>query len=127
MHELHDYRAFTDPGSYTLHGTVAHIADHKNTRDVGLQQTRVSIQGPRLGPLAIAEKIRARQYETTLIALDKVAQPRRAGLRSDKDKQAGGGKLLRLARAPALDGDSRETLFAVHRDEAGLRPNLNLR
>ncbi len=70
MDELHRNRSFADSGSYPLHRTVAHVADGKETGNIGLQQEGIAVERPSFGALPVSNEIGACQEETALVALD---------------------------------------------------------
>src|SRR5688572_20567452 len=46
MHKLHGDSAFSHGRSHTLYRTVPHIPNRKYSRDIGLEQVRVTIEIP---------------------------------------------------------------------------------
>ena len=46
MDELYNNSAFADARGHTLDGTVADVADDKNSGDIGFEQARIAVEGP---------------------------------------------------------------------------------
>jgi len=44
--ELYNNSAFADARGDTLDGTVADVADDKNSGDIGFEQARIAVEGP---------------------------------------------------------------------------------
>src|SRR5260370_37667785 len=74
VHELNDDGAFADAGSDALHRAMPHIAYDKNSRHVGLQQTRIAIVQPGQWPLHVAMNVRTDNSEAALVAIDARAE-----------------------------------------------------
>ena len=66
MNELHSHRALAHAGGYALHRTVADISHGKQAGNIGLQQKRIAVERPPLGPLSIAYQIRAGQDKAVI-------------------------------------------------------------
>src|SRR5271168_3648294 len=118
MHELDYHRSLAHAGSHALHRAVPHVAHNKNPRNVRFQQSRVAVERPGSGALAVAKKIGTGEHESPLIAFNQSGEPFRPRLRSDKNKQAGGGNLLADALGPARNSDAGQPRLAVHLDHA---------
>src|SRR5580692_1577137 len=126
VHELDDDGAFADPGSYALYGAVAHVADDKDARNIGFEQPRIAVERPGSGAFAIAQKVGPGEDEAALIALDQVAEPFGARLRTNKYEEAGSGKLVSRSGALAEHGDASKPCFSTNFDDRRLGPDFDL-
>src|SRR5580704_12305009 len=105
---------------------MTHVADDEDSRHAGFEKTGVAIERPGIWSLPITQQIRARQNETSLIALDQVAQPFGTRLRANKNEQAAGREFLRLADRTSTNGDGVKTGVSVHLGNDGLWPNIDV-
>jgi hypothetical protein len=86
MDKLHDHGAFANAGSDSFDGTVTHVAYGENARHASFEETRIAIEGPGRGSFSTAEQVGSREDEPALIALNQIAQPSGAWLRSDENE-----------------------------------------
>src|SRR5882762_1616274 len=126
MDELHCDRAFADAGSHAFDGTMSHIANRENTRDICLKQERVAVQGPTLGLLPVANEIGTSQQETAVVSFDQVSQPLGARLSSDKNKHRTCRNPLNLICVRTQNGDLFQMRGPMHFLYAGMRPQLDV-
>src|SRR5271166_1040100 len=97
MNELHRDRSFTDSGSDSLDGTVAHITHRKNAGNISLEQEGIAIESPAFRPLPVTDQVRTGQQESALVPLDDASQKIRPRQLSNNDKHRTGRHTLRLA------------------------------
>src|SRR5271165_2053072 len=126
MNKLDSHRALADSRGHALDGTVAHVADCKDTGNVRLQEKRIAVENPAFRPLPAQHHIEPSQNESALVAFDQARQPVRLGQSSDEDKHDASGHMLNLVGVGAEYGDSFEMFFAMNLGYAGVRPNLNI-
>jgi hypothetical protein len=86
MDKLDDHSAFANAGSDSLDGTVTHITYGENSGNARFEKTGVAIEGPARGSLPIAEQVGSRENESALVAMNQIAQPFGAWLRSDENE-----------------------------------------
>jgi hypothetical protein len=86
MDKLDDHGAFANAGGHSLDRTVTHVAYGENSGHARFEETRIAIEGPRRGSLPIAEQVGSREDESTLVAMNQIAQPFGAWLRSDENE-----------------------------------------
>src|SRR5689334_14899590 len=98
MHERDRNRTFTDARRHPLYGAVSNIADHKDAGNVRFQQTRIAIELPTVGPLAIARELRAGIDKAAFITFDDVREPVCVWRCSDQDEQRVGWHFVCLVR-----------------------------
>src|SRR5271165_2133812 len=127
MNKLDSHRAFADSRGHALNGTVAHVAYCENARNVRLQEKRIAVGGPALGPLPALHDIGPGENESALVAFDQARQPVRLGQSSDEDEHDAGWHMLNLVGVGAEYGDSFEMFFAMNFGDAGVPPDLNVR
>src|SRR5579862_6155032 len=75
MNELHSHGTFAHAGGHTLHRTMPHIPNGKNSRHIGFKQEWIAVERPSLGMFAASHQIRSRKDETAVVALDQARQP----------------------------------------------------
>src|SRR5262245_22229964 len=97
MHELDDNGAFADSGGDAFDGTVAHVADNKNSRDAGFEQTGIAAECPGGRLLAIVNQVRAGENKAAVVTLNDITEPFGARQGANKNEEAGGGQVFGLA------------------------------
>jgi len=84
VHELHDDGAFRRHRKPLVSQSVTYVANDKNSGHVGFEQARVAIERPGSRPLPGAQQVRPGKNEAALIAFNRIAEPFRPGLGTDK-------------------------------------------
>src|SRR5690349_20936868 len=101
---------------------MAHIANRKDSRNIGFEQKWISIESPSLWTLPVAYMIRAGQQEATVVPLDEVREPIGPPQIPYKDKHR---THLQRHNLPCLGAQHRNLCqvgFAVRIGYAGIRP-----
>src|SRR5271166_1315009 len=127
MDKLHGYRSFTDSGSHSFYGTVAHIAYGEYAGNIRLKQERITIECPPFRALSVTNNVGTRQEEPTVVPLDETGQPIGARQCSNENKHRIRRHALRLAGVGTKHRNLFEMGFAMCLDHAGVCPQLNVR
>src|SRR6185503_11657517 len=126
MYERDRHRALAHARCHTLNRTVSNVADDKYAGHVCFQQTRLAIEFPAIGPLAVAYELRARINKATLIAFDKISKPVGVWRGSDHDEQRVGRYSVYLVRLGAMNRDGLEVIFTMRLYDGGVVFDLNI-
>ena len=86
MDELDRDRSFANSRCNSLHRSVAHIPDCKDTGNVGFEQEGIALERPTFGMLSVTNQIGTGQQKTALITLHEVSEPVGARQRSNKNE-----------------------------------------
>src|SRR6185369_12573591 len=113
MHERDRHRALAHARGHTLNRTVSNVAHDKYAGHVCFQQTRLAIELPPAGPLAIAYELRAGIDKPALIAFDKISKPVGVWRGSDHDEQRVGRYSVYFVRLGAVNRDRLEVIFTM--------------
>src|SRR5881409_2622288 len=121
MDELHRHGSFPNTGSHPFYGTMAQIAHGKDAGNIGLEQERISVEGPSLRALPVTYKVRTRKEETALVPLDDIRQPIRPRQCSNKDKHRTRRHALHLVGIGTKHRNLLQMCFAMRLSHAGMR------
>ena len=77
--ELHGDAALADGAGDEIDGAGAHIANDKDPGHAALQQERVAVNVPALGPFAAVEQLRPGEDEALSVELHGALEPLGAG------------------------------------------------
>src|SRR5215469_3892902 len=102
------------------------IANCKHAGNIRLEQERIAIECPSLGPLVVSRQIRPGQYEAQIVSFDEASQPVRPWQSSDKDENRARRHALNRAGIRTQYGDFFESRFPVDFRHASMSPYLNV-
>src|SRR5216683_6576152 len=101
---------------------MAHVADGKDTRNIGLKQEWISIKSPALRSLSITYEIGSGQKEAAFIALHQIVEPIGARQSAYKDEHGAGWHTLYFVAIGTQDRNLLEMRVAMRLGNAGIGP-----
>src|SRR5215472_7461855 len=105
---------------------MADVADCKNTRNVGLEQERISVEGPPFRTLAVSNQVRTGQDETPIVPVNQACEPISLRKGADENKHRSGGHAFDLVGVRAQDRDLFQSFFSMSFADTGMGPELNV-